>query len=188
MTNQEFVDACIDLEKRNILYRERNISWNNKSKNVVLKDIIKEKNILSKIDNNMYCVVNGSFERHLRENNISISEYLEKYENFHIYNRYRVNYFDKCVKFGYDKKYWIEIFGDEGKILFMKYRKIMSSMKEDYRNLMYFYDMKESEAISLSKESKNKRSISHLGEKNCSFGKKGIESTLQVCIEQSYAG
>lgn len=182
MEKELFVENCKKLESLKILYREEKLINEifPKPKNILLKDLIDNSGLVkSKIDGEKYCLSNGKLERHLKANDLSLKDYLKKYENFKIYNSYSVNSFGfKKNEFITNKNIWKEIF-DDGEKLFFEFRQIMTTMRSDKKHLMFFYGVESDVAEEIAKKSKEKRSKSHVGDLNGSFGNFNLKSNCR---------
>jgi len=126
--------------------------------------------VRSVLDGNEYCYSNGRFKRHLQGNGMTEQQYAVK-----IGVRLPVSY---VLRRGWPaaraKDYVTALEG--GDELWFMYRSALASVRSDYRKLMLWYGIEESEARKIASASHEKRSRRIRGKLNPSFGKKGLRA------------
>lgn len=162
------------LEQKNILKRQEIYGYKKVFKDLLIKhnliNNIKGKAIYIKsiIDEKVYCLTNGKFLKHLEVINMTQFEYLKKC-NVDLPIGYVLAF--KCGK--KVKEYISKTYGKE---FYFMYRSILTSVSSDYRKLMLLYGISEVEAKKIEKNKHEKYSQSHMGIKNNSYGKKGLNA------------
>lgn len=125
---------------------------------------------VSALDDCKYCFTSGAFSCHLAKQAVEPLQYL-KLVGIRVCEGYVQNF--KCH--GKDSiKFFEQI--PNGKELYFIYRSVLTSVSSDYRKLMFYYGITEEEAKNIAAKKHQKYSKSHIGEKNSSYGKRGLSA------------
>lgn len=164
------------LEKYNIIEKDYIFGYKK-----TFTDVLKENNlgkyinkalyVISIVDGKEYCYSNGYFKKHLLENNMTEKDYLMRC-NIVLPCGYNV----KIKAHGKEVKKFFQNTYENWEELYFSYRSILTSVSIDYEKIMYFYGISREEALKIETEKIKNFSESRSGEKNSSYGKRGINA------------
>lgn len=173
---EEFKENVRILEERGLLRKRKIFGYKKKTIGPVLLEnglgYFKNKAIfiVSKIDGKEYCQSNGSFQKHLIENQMEYFDYLKLCGV-----RVPIGYSLTMEGHGKEaKKNMLAL--ENGEDSYSRYRSVLTSVSSDYKKLMLFYGMEEAEAKSVADRKHQKYSENNRGENNNSYGKRGINA------------
>jgi len=172
---ETFVDYVNELVESGVLKTSKIFGYKKTFRDVLFENGFYRVNgkalyITSVIDNEEYCFTNGKFKRHLESIGMDEKQYISKC-GIRLPNGYALTFI--CN----GKNVRSVLLGmNGGERLYFIYRSIMTSVSYDHRKLMLYYGLSKSDAREVERRTHNKQSKGLKGDKNGSFGKRGLSA------------
>jgi hypothetical protein len=173
ITYETFKDYVDKLEQAGVIRKGKIFGYQKTFRSAILnygEKVGRAVYVISRVDGKRYCLTNGKFKRHLRSIPLTETEYLSLC-GLNLPTGYKV-----ALSCRGKRIHGAILELDNGKNLYFMFRSVMACVSSDYRKLMLYYGMEESEARAIADKTHHQRSSGLSGERNPSYGRRGVSA------------